>query len=418
MVSKNFKQTISWAFYDWANSAFATTVMAGFFPIFFKQFWSLGADVTVSTFKLGIANSLAGIIIAILAPVLGAIADKGNWKKNFLLIFALLGVVMTGSLYFVAQGQWQIAVIFYVLAVIGFTGGNIFYDALLINVAPKNKLDMVSALGYAFGYLGGGLLLALNVLMILYPQKFGLSNSVQAIQLSFVTVAVWWGLFSIPLFIYVRETKNTRKTLKSKTIISGFKQLYCTLKKIKEYKIVFIFLISYWFYIDGVDTIIRMAVDYGLSLGFDEKSLLLSLLLVQFIGFPSALLFGKIGERIGAKNAIGFTIVAYIGITFWSFFMNQVWEFYVLAVFIGLVQGGIQALSRSFYTSIIPPNQAGEFLGFYNMMGKFAVVLGPALMGVVALLTGNPRYSVFAVTFLLVIGGTVLYFVKPHKVCH
>ena len=418
MSSTNFKQTISWAFYDWANSAFATTVMAGFFPLFFKQFWSLGADVTVSTFKLGIANSLAGIIIAILAPILGAIADKGNWKKNFLLIFALLGVVMTGSLYFVAQGQWQIAVIFYVLAVIGFTGGNIFYDALLINVAPKNKLDMVSALGYAFGYLGGGLLLALNVLMILYPQKFGLSNSVQAIQLSFVTVAVWWGLFSIPLFIYVRETKNTRKTLKSKTIISGFKQLYCTLKKIKEYKIVFIFLISYWFYIDGVDTIIRMAVDYGLSLGFDEKSLLLSLLLVQFIGFPSALLFGKIGERIGAKNAIGFTIVAYIGITFWSFFMNQVWEFYVLAVFIGLVQGGIQALSRSFYTSIIPPNQAGEFLGFYNMMGKFAVVLGPALMGVVALLTGNPRYSVFAVTFLLVIGGTVLYFVKPHKVCH
>ncbi|MFC1770466.1 MFS transporter [Candidatus Margulisiibacteriota bacterium] len=404
----NNKKIISWSLYDWANSAFATTVMAGFFPVFFKKYWSVGTEVTASTFKLGLANSSASILIALFAPFLGAIADKANAKKKFLFFFAFLGVVMTGSLYLVGQGEWKMAVMLYILASIGFASGNIFYDALLVDVAQKSKFDMVSALGFSLGYLGGGLLLALNVFMTLSPQTFGLKSSVEAVRLSFITVALWWAVFSIPLFVYVKERKLTEDETAENVIFSGFKQLVSTLKKFKETKVAFIFLLSYWFYIDGVDTIIRMAVDYGMSIGFDEKNLILALLLVQFVGFPAALVFGKIGEKFGAKKGIYLAIAVYIVISFWGFFMDSIWEFYGLAVSIGLVQGGIQALSRSFYTSLIPKDKAAEFLGFYNMFGKFAVIFGPFLMGTIAVLTGNPRYSVFAVTFLLVVGAVIL----------
>jgi UMF1 family MFS transporter len=405
------KPIISWSLYDWANSAFATTVMAGFFPVFFKSYWSAGADMTESTFQLGLANSIASIVIMILAPVLGAIADKGGTRKKFLLFFTVMGVVMTGGLYFVERGMWEMAVLLYMAASIGFAGGNVFYDALIVAVAPQQKLDVVSALGYALGYLGGGMLFALNVAMTLWPQTFGLADAAQAVRVSFVMVAAWWAVFSIPVMVFVKEPRATERYAVAEMVKGGWQQLVTTFHHIRRLRAVWLFLIAYWCYIDAVDTIIRMAVDYGMSLGFDSKNLLVALLITQFIGFPAALVFGKLGERFGAKAGVFIAIAVYIGITLWAMSMDKVIEFYILAAIIGLVQGGIQSLSRSLYASMIPPDKSGEFFGFYNMLGKFATVLGPVLMGIVGVLTGKPRLSLLAVVALFVIGAAVLYFV-------
>lgn len=409
------KKVISWALYDWANSAFATTVMAGFFPVFFKQYWSVGQEVTISTFQLGAANSLASIVIALLAPVLGAIADTGGSRKKFLLFFAAMGIVMTGSLHFVQRGQWEFAVTLYVLATIGFSGGNIFYDALLVSVAPAARMDFVSALGFALGYLGGGILFAVNVVMTLMPAQFGLLDSAQAVRISFVMVAVWWAVFSIPLLLFVREPGNRLGAERKSALLAGLRQLAATFREIRKLRVVCLFLVGYWLYIDGVDTIIRMAVDYGLSLGFSSKSLLLALLLTQFVGFPAAIGFGKIGERFGPKTGIYIALGVYLAVTVWGYLMHREIEFYLLAVAVGLVQGGVQSLSRSLFTRLIPARQAAEFFGFYNLLGKFAAVIGPVLMGWVGVLVGDPRVSILAVGLLILSGGIILYFVDEQE---
>ncbi|GLI35979.1 MFS transporter [Desulforhabdus amnigena] len=414
-ASSEQKKIISWALYDWANSAFATTVMAGFFPIFFKQYWSVGTSASVSTFQLGAGNSLASIVVAAMAPILGAIADRGSTRKKFLFYFAMMGIVMTGSLYFVARGNWQVALALYILATIGFSGGNIFYDSLLVNVAGKEKMDSVSALGFALGYLGGGLLFALNVLMTLTPQTFGLVDAGEAVRISFVCVAVWWGVFSIPVFFFVDEPKTDAATTQKNAVIAGFQQLASTFRKIRNLRVVFLFLLGYWLYIDGVDTIVRMAVDYGMSLGFAPKSLITALLLTQFVGFPASIAFGRIGQRLGAKKGIYIGVSVYLGVTVWGFFMRRELEFYLLAIVIGLVQGGVQSLSRSFYTRIIPKNQAAEFFGFYNLLGKFAAVIGPFLMGWVGIIMGNTRYSILSISLLFLCGGALLYFVNEEE---
>lgn len=411
MAQTSNKPAISWALYDWANSAFATTVMAGFFPIFFKNYWSAGADVTESSLRLGLANSFASLVIVALAPVLGAIADQGGAKKKFLLFFAAMGVVMTGALYLVEQGAWLWAVLLYVLASIGFAGGNIFYDALIVLVARKEKLDFVSALGFSLGYLGGGVLFAVNVMMTLSPQSFGLASSAEAVRVSFVLVALWWAVFSIPVMLFVHEPRGSGSPRIAQWITRGLEQLRTTFREVRQLRVVFTFLIAYWCYIDAVDTIIRMAVDYGLSLGFDSNSLIVALLITQFVGFPAALAFGKLGERYGAKSTLFIGIAVYIGVTLWAMRMTEVREFYVLAVVIGLVQGGVQSLSRSLYARLIPANKSAEFFGFYNMLGKFAAVLGPGLMGLVGMLTGSTRASLWAVVGLFAVGAVVLYFV-------
>ncbi len=409
------RKVISWALYDWANSAFATTVMAGFFPIFFKQYWNVGVEVTTSTFRLGLANSIASLIVLAMAPLLGAIGDQGGVRKKFLLFFAAMGVVMTGSLFFVARGAWHIAVLIYILGIIGFSGGNVFYDSLLISVAPSGKEDMVSALGFGLGYLGGGLLFACNVLMTLKPAWFGLTDAGTAVRISFLSVAIWWAIFSLPVMIWVKEPPTHRKKSGWKMVGSGLLQVKTTFAEIRKLRVVFFFLIAYWLYIDGVDTIIRMAVDYGMSLGFPADSLIVALLIVQFVGFPAAILFGKLGEKLGTKTSILLGIGVYVGITVWGRFMDSPDEFYVLAVAIGLVQGGVQSLSRAFYSRIIPANRAAEFFGFYNMLGKFAAVVGPVLMGLVGVLTGNPRHSILAIVVLFLGGGIMLYFVDENE---
>jgi UMF1 family MFS transporter len=429
------KAIFGWAMYDWANSAFATTVMAGFFPIFFKQYWSYGADVNVSTAQLGFGNSIASLFVAILAPVLGAIADKGSAKKKFLIFFAYLGALMTVSLFLVERGAWGWAIFIYVMGIIGFSGANTFYDSLLPSVASEDKIDYVSGFGYGMGYLGGGLLFLINVLMTLMPERFGLADSGEAVRYSFVCVAIWWGFFTIFTILWVPEEKKTASQGGGGNVIAdGFWQFIGTFKKIRHLKTVFLFLLAYWFYIDGVDTIIRMAVDYGMSLGFDSNDLIIALLIVQFVGFPSALAFGKLGQRWGARKAIYLAIGVYMFVTVWGAMMTQKQEFYVLAIMIGLVQGGIQALSRSYYSRLIPKEQAGEYYGFYNMLGKFAAIIGPALMGVVGLIVRRmlmppeptpdqivhigqlaSRWSIASILILFVVGVILFYFVDEEK---
>jgi UMF1 family MFS transporter len=406
----DWKRALPWAFYDWANSAYAITVLTGLFPIFFKDFWNpAGTPEVESTFRLGRANSIAGITVACLAPVLASIADRGGARKKFLMFFATLGVVMTTSLFFVAQGQWSTALLIYVFGTIGFTGANIFYDSLLVNVAEEEKFDLVSALGYALGYLGGGLLFFVNVMMVLHPQKFGLADSTQAVKVAFLAVAVWWAVFSLPLFLWVKEPKPVGAAQSiGAAIAGGFRQLAQTFRHIRQLKMVGLFLLAYWLYIDGVDTIILMATDYGKSLGFDTNKLIMALLITQFVGFPAALVFGKIGERIGAKHGIFIGLAVYLCITIWGYFMKQANEFFGMAIVIGLVQGGVQSLSRSFYARLIPRDKSGEFFGFYNMLGKFATVLGPILMGGVGKLTGNPRLGIFAIAGLFLAGAALL----------
>ena len=409
------RTVVSWAMYDWGNSAYATSVMAGFFPVFFKQYWNAGQSVNESTFHLGVANAIASMVIVVLAPLLGAIADKGSARKKFLVFFAAMGVVMTGGLFFVAQGQWIAAMMLYIFATVGFMGGNVFYDALIMVVAPEKKVDFVSALGYAFGYLGGGVLFALNVAMTIWPQSFGLADAGEAIRVSFMLVAVWWALFSIPILLFVKEPKAVSVSSTRAVISGGYRQLIATMHEIRALKVVLLFLAAYWCYIDGVDTIVSMAVDYGLSLGFQANDLIVALLITQFVGFPAAIAFGKLGERFGARPAIFVGIGVYIFVTVWASSIEEVREFYILAVVIGLVQGGVQSLSRSFYTRLIPVGKSAEFFGFYNMLGKFAAILGPLIVGWVSVITGSPRTSILSLVMLFLAGAAILFFVDEEK---
>jgi len=409
------KRVISWALYDWANSAFATTVMAGFFPLFFKSFWAADLSPAESTAVIGTTNSLAGLLIVLLAPFLGAYSDLGKFKKKFLAFFALLGVLSTGYLYFIPQGDWVIAASLYALAVIGFSGGNIFYDSLIASVSKQDQRNKVSSLGFSLGYLGGGLLFVINVLMYLNPAWFGLSSQSEAILWSFVSVAVWWAVFSLPLFMSVEEKSNAEisKGL-FKTITEAFKAVVSTLREIKKHKRVAIFLIAYWLYIDGVDTIVRMAVAYGSDIGLDASSMITALLLTQFVGFPATLVFGIYADKIGFKKILTIGISIYILVTFYAYYMSTALEFYILAGTVGLVQGGVQAISRSFFSTIIPVNKEAQFFGFYNLVGKSAVLLGPVLVSWVALIFGNPRFGILSLLFLLV-PGLILLWMVPDK---
>jgi UMF1 family MFS transporter len=382
--------------------------MAGFFPTFFKQFWSAGGDATSSTVRLGIANAIAGLAIAILAPVLGAVADKGGRRKQFLFAWTLIGVVATAGLYFVAQGEWQWAAALLVVATMGFSGAIVFYDSMLLDVAEPRDFDRVSAFGFSAGYLGGGVLFTVNVLMTLKPAWFGLSGPAEAVQLSFLTVAIWWFVFSLPLLRDVQPRYAAAPLPTAAAIRAGLAELRDTLAHVRRYRPVVLFLVAYWFYIDAVNTIIKMAVDYGLSLGLPASGLLAALLLTQFVAFPAALVFGALGARIGAKRGILLGLVVYGAVTVYAYFLDTVQEFYVMAVVVGLVQGGVQSLSRSLFGQLVPPGKNAEFFGFYNMMGKFATVLGPLLIALVAALTGNARASIISLLLLFVVGAVLL----------
>ena len=412
------RSIISWALYDWANSAFATTVMAAFFSIFFSSYWSMNQNSEVTTFWLGIANSVESLIVAVLAPMLGAVADCGGYRKKFLIFFAFLGALLTGCLGMVHAGGWITAMFIYVIACVGFAGANIFYDALLPVVASEKKVDFVSALGYSLGYIGGGLLFLVNVLMYLFPGVFGLNtgdSGVQAVKASFIMVAVWWLVFSVPLIIFVRDDSSKENVKVSKAVREGFADVVRTFRSLRKLKMTALFLVAFWCYIDGVDTIIRMAVDYGTALGFPSESLIVALLITQFVAFPAALAYNSFGKKIGHKKAILVAISGYALVSAIGFFMTNVIQFYILACIIGLFQGGIQALSRSYFTRFVPEGHEAQFFGFYNMLGKFAAIIGPALMGVVTLISGSHRAGILSLIILFAAGGILLYKVDEER---
>jgi UMF1 family MFS transporter len=402
---------LAWALYDWANSAFATTVMAGFFPVYFRQVWSLGTDPTQSTARLGLANGIAGLVIALLAPMLGALADRSARRKRWLLAWTMVGVLGTAGLYFAARGQWLLAALLYCLGTMGFNGGIVFYDSLLPIIARPRDYDRVSAYGYALGYVGGGLLFLVNVVMVLRPGWFGLGSPGAAVQVAFLTVAVWWALFSVPLLLGVDEG-GSGAAAPGTSLADGWRELMRTLRAARQQRALWLFLIAYWLYIDGVNTVIKMAVDFGMAIGLPASGLLGALLLTQFVAFPAALAFGWIGTRIGAKRAILFGIAVYAGVTVWAIFLDSVPGFYGMAVVVGLVQGGVQSLSRSLFGRFVPPGKSAEYFGFYNMVGKFATVLGPLLIGVTAALTGNSRSAIASVALLFIAGGALLWRVQ------
>lgn len=408
--------------------------MAVFFPILYKQYWSHGIDANTSTFRLGMGNGLASLVVAAVAPILGAFADYSGRRKGLLICFTYLGVLMTASMALIPQSHWFIALLVYGCGVIGFSGSVIFYDALLPQVAPLDRIDQVSSLGYALGYLGGGLLLAVNVVMTVKPGWMGLADATQAVRAAFVTVALWWGLFALFTFVWVPPDTKKRPLSMGRQIAAGWRKVKNTLMKIRQLKVLFTFLLAYWCYIDGVDTIVRMAVDYGMSIGFDRNDLIAALLITQFIGFPSALLFGQLGKHWGVRRAIYLALGIYMAVTIWGAFMSRPVEFYLLAAMIGLVQGGIQALSRSYYARLIPHEQSAEFYGFYNMLGKFAAIVGPVLMGLTGLIAKRillppdpteaqivatgllaTRLSIISVIVLFISGGVLFYFADEEK---
>lgn len=403
------KHVWGWALYDWANSVYATLVIAGFFPVVFKHFWSQNLSTEESTFWLGTANGIASLLIVIAAPVLGAIGDISSIRKHMLFAFMMLGALATAGLYSVAPGSWQLALTFYVLGTIGFMAANVFYDSLLVNVSDEKDVDKISGLGYALGYLGGGLLLAVGVYMSQNFARLGFASAIDALLFSFLLAAGWWFLFTLPLMAWVKESQVSTRNRSQAFVRQVFTDTWRSFRHVISHRQIGLFLLAYWVYIDGIDTIIRMAVDYGLSLGFGMNDLIAALLITQFVGFPAAILYAGLARRIGIKQALIGGLLVYLGITLLGYQMDSAREFYILAVFIGMVQGGVQALSRSLYSRMIPVERSAEFFGIYNMMGKAAAVIGPILMGLTAIIFNDHRLSLLSVSILFIIGIVLLY---------
>jgi UMF1 family MFS transporter len=410
--------------YDWANSAFAVVVLTAFFPVLFKTFWDTGADPALNTARLGMGDSVSGLIVALLSPVLGALADAGKARKVFLMSFMMLGTVMTMTIWFVGAGAWQTAIFVFILANIGFACGNLFYDALIVDVTSENDMDNVSSLGYATGYVGGGLLYGIDVLLVLFWQQMGFESQTQAARTGFILVAVWWMVFSIPLLINVKERGTASGHGPLFVIAKGLHQLKSNSIKIARNRLLVLFVVAYWLYMDGVYTVITMAGNFGLSIGISMKTLLLTILLVQFVAFPAAIGFGRLARAWGGGTAILAGIAIYIVVCAAGFFLlrNAV-QFVVLACLVGMVQGGVQALSRSYFAKIVPVEDAAEHFGFLNLISKFSIVLGPVLVGGTTLLchtmgVGNylsQRIGMSSIIILFAAGGVLLILAEKER---
>ncbi len=401
------KKVFAWALYDWANSAFALSVLAVLFPLFLGSYWSAGDDGSSVTARLAWVTAGASAMVAILAPIFGAIADQGGFRKRFLLFLALLGAAMTASLGLVGEGDWPWALAIYLIASIGFYSSTVFYDSLIIDVTEPGNYKFVSSFGFSLGYLGGAVLLALHVWMLSSPETFGLSSATEAMKFAFVSVGIWWAVFLIPLIVFVPESKRGAVTAGG-AVRAAYKELKDTFARIRRYRNISMFLFGYWFYIGGVFTVIFMAANFGQRLGFDQQDLVKALMITNFVGFPATLLYAFLGQRFGSKPGIFFALAVYIVVSAWAGFMTEVSQFYKLAIVIGCVQGGVQGLSRSLYASLIPPDQPGEFFGFYNMVTKLSHVLGPFIVGVTATFSDEPRFVLLVLIPLFMLGAILL----------
>ncbi|SFD99766.1 MFS transporter, UMF1 family [Lentibacillus persicus] len=410
------KTMISWMLYDFGNSAFATTIMAAVLPVFYYDVAAAGLEENLAESYWGYSQSIAVLIVAVLAPILGAISDFSASKKKFLRFFAYMGIIASILLAFVGEGAYLFASILLIVGNIGFSGANVFYDAFLPELAESEKeMDKLSSGGFAFGYIGGGLLLAINILMITNYSWFGIPDATAASQLSFASVGLWWFIFSIPLFKNVQEEKKTRVKRNKSYVTIGFSRVVNTFKEIRQFKYLLIFLMAFWLYNDGISTIIRMATIYGRGIGIDSNSLIIALLITQFVGIPSTFFFGWLASKITAKRALYLTLYVYIGIVVLGYFMASALHFYLLAICVGLVQGGAQALSRSIYGRMVPVNKKAEFFGFYGISSKFAAVFGPFLFGIVGQLTGSSRLGIISLLIFFIAGVVLLRFVNIEK---
>jgi UMF1 family MFS transporter len=400
----------AWAMYDWANSAFMVVIITAIFPIYFASVAAADLAPSVATYRFTIATTIGLAIIAVLSPLLGTIADFAAAKKKLLGVFLALGVASVGMMYFIQRGDWLLAAILFVLSNIGANGSFVFYDALLPHVARPDEVNRVSTAGYALGYLGSGMLLALNLAWIQKPGWFGLpENSTLPTRLAFLSVAIWWLLFSIPLFRKVAEPRATiAGTHRGSVVRASLKQLGETFRQLRGYRQAFLMLVAFLIYNDGIGTIIRMATIYGTEVGIGRGALITSILLVQFVGVPFAFLFGALADRIGAKRAIFLGLIVYAGISVLGYYMTNATHFLILALLVGAVQGGTQALSRSLFASMIPKQQSGEFFGFFAVFEKFAGVFGPAIIAVIISLTGSTRLSILSVIGFFVLGAWLL----------
>lgn len=403
----------SWAMYDWANSAYTMTVTTTVLPLYFKAAASdMGVSASQSTAYLGFANSVASLLIAILSPILGTLADYYGFKKRFFMIFLAIGVSANLLLGIVPETQWMMLLFVYVLTAIGFSGSNIFYDAFLVDVTTDERMDRVSTYGYALGYIGSTIPFILAMAVILLSQSGILPfDGYTTPKIAFIMTAVWWLAFSIPMMRDVKQIHGLER--EPKPILNSFKRMGKTFRNIKLHKPAFMFLVAYFFYIDGVDTIIKMATSYGSDLGVSSNTLLIILLVTQFVAFPSAIIFGQLSEKLKGKAMLYVAIVVYTGICIYAFFMKTTFDFWVLAILVGSVQGGIQAISRSYFAKLIPKDNANEFFGFFNIFGKFAAIMGPLIMGLVTYFTGHSNYGVLSIVVLFILGGFFLTKVNP-----
>jgi len=399
----------SWKMYDWANSAFATIIMAAVLPEFYSSVAGSTLDKQTATSYWGYSNTIAMLIIAITAPMLGAIGDHSGAKKRFLGGFAFVGILATALLTGIGSGMWFSASLVYIFGRVGFGCANIFYDSLLPHIARQEEIDRVSAGGYAYGYLGGGILLAINLLMILKPAFFYIPDAEWASRISFLTVAVWWATFSVPLLRNVPEPQPVIARDESyNPVLAGYQRLVRTLRDVRRFKELIKFLVAFWLYNDGIGTIIVMAVIFGAEIGIGRFHLIGAILMVQFLGIPFTVLFGRLPERLGTKNSILFALAIYTIIAILGYFVQKPAHFWLLAFLVSIVQGGTQALSRSMYASMTPLSKSGEFFGFYNVSSKFAGIIGPALFGAVGQLTGSSRLSIISLIIFFLAGALVL----------
>ena len=405
------KKVVAWAFYDWANSAFALSVLAVLFPLVLGNYWSIGDDGAVVTVRLGWITFAASLIVCVTAPFFGAIADAGGYRKRFLLILAFIGAAMTAALGLVEEGNWPLALAIYLVASVGYYSATVFYDSLIIDVTEPPNYSFVSTLGFSIGYLGGAVLMTFHLWMLKSPGTFHLANVSEAFSYAFISVGVWWLVFLLPLLYFVPE-RHSKIEVRSGAIRAAYSELKATVLQIRQYRNVAIFLTSYWLYVGGVFTVIFMAVNYGQRLGFGDSDLVMALLLANFVGFPATLLYGALAHRFGPKLGIYFALMVYVGACVWAIQMTQVREFYIMSIIIGMVQGGVQGLSRSLYASLIPSDQPGEFFGFYSMTTKFAHVLGPAMVAIAASLSDDPKWVLLALMPLFVAGAALLALVR------
>ena len=405
----------AWAWYDWANSVYFTTVITAVFPSFYATYAAAGLEPAQATARFGLITTASVAVVAILSPILGALADYSGIKKKLLAMFMTIGVLACASMAFITEGNIALASALFFIGNIGVSGSLVFYDSLLPHVAKPEETDRVSAAGYAMGYVSGGLLLLVNLAWILQPERFGFDSSVSAIRASFVAVALWWAVFSLPLFRTVAEPNPPEGGHHRVDIGAAFSRIAQTFREIRKYRHAFLMFIAMLLYQDGIQTIIRMAGVYGAEVGIEQTSQIAAFVMVQFVGIPFAFLFGSLGSKIGTKRCIFIAISVYALATVLAYFMTSVVHFFILAFLIAMVQGGAQALSRALFARLIPRDRTSEFFGFFAVAERFATVFGPAIFTISVMLTGNSKSAILAILGLFVAGAWVLSLVDEKQ---